>query len=192
MRWMAIWTLTVVAVTAGAQMDTQSLGAADKVEASMVAQEEAPLIDGSVRGGEYGVNLHYDGIVIGLALVRDTVYVSAAAETTGWVAVGFGSDKMDGARILFSFVDGKGRARFTEQEGSGHKHRDVSNTVATAHAVAESDGITTLEAALPVAFIRGTVDESGLFPMIMAYGMRDSMRVIHRFFNSIELVFGGP
>jgi hypothetical protein len=56
--------------------------------------------------------------------------------------------------------------------------------------VGEVDGTTTLEAALPAAFVRDTADEAGAFPMIMAYGRRDSVRVVHRFFKSIELTFG--
>ena len=181
--------MAAVAMMAGAH--TEEHGAAADEAGAVVAQEEAPVVDGVFAEGEYGTSLQYDGITIGLALVGDALHVAAAATTTGWVGVGFGSDKMDGARILFSFVDAEGQVFFAEQEGSGHKHHDVTGTVATAHAVAEADGITTLEAALPAAFVRDTADEDGTFPMILAYGRRDSVRTVHRFFESIELTFGG-
>ncbi len=190
MRWIAKGLLVAVAALAGAHSDDHDeVSAADA--GTLVAQEAAPVVDGAVAEGEYGVSLPYDGITIGLALVGETLHVAAAAATTGWVGVGFGSDRMDGARILFSFVDGDGQVFFAEQEGSGHKHHDVPDTVTTAHAVGEADGVTTLEAALPAAFVRETADDDGTFPMIMAYGRRDSVRVVHRFFKSIELTFGG-
>lgn len=189
MRWMAVCVLAALAAAAMAHTEDGSAEAAEDAGA-LVAQEAAPVVDGAVEEGEYGVSLQYDGITIGLALVGDTLHVAAAASTTGWVGVGFGSNKMDGARILFSFVDADGQVFFAEQEGSGHKHHDVTDTVATAHAVGETDGVTTLEAALPAALVRETADDGGTFPMIMAYGRRDSVRVVHRFFKSIEVTFG--
>lgn len=190
MRWVAVWVLAAVAATAMAHTAEHGDAAAVEDAGTLVAQAEAPVVDGAVADGEYGVSLQYDGITIGLALVGDVLHVAAAATTTGWVGVGFGSDKMDGARILFSFVDADGQVFFAEQEGREHKHYDVPDTVATAHAVAEADGVTTLEAALPEAFVRASADAAGTFPMIMAYGRADSVRVKHRFFKSIELTFG--
>ena len=189
MRWMAGLVLAVVATAAVAQTEPQGGGAAGDAGV-VVVQEEAPVVDGTVAEGEYALSLQYDGITIGLALVGDTLHVAAVAMTSGWVGVGFGSDMMDGARILFSFVDADGQVFFAEQEGRDHTHQDVSDTVASAHAVGEVDGTTTLEAALPADFVRESADEAGVFPMIMAYGRRDSVRVVHRFFKSIELTFG--
>ena len=191
MRWIALWVLATITVAASAQTgEHSSRGEAGKGVGVVMTQEEAPVVDGSVAEGEYGLSLSYDGITIGLALVGDTLHVAASAATTGWVGVGFGSDKMDGARIFFSFVDAEGNVFFAEQEGTGHKHRDVVGTVATAYAVDEVEGTTTLEATVPAAFVRGTSYEDGVFPMIVAYGRRDSVRVMHRFFKSIELIFG--
>ena len=190
MRWIAVCVLAAVAAAAMAHTEEDGSAEAAEDAGALVAQDEAPVVDGAVAEGEYGLSMQYDGMTIGLALVGDTLYVAAAATTTGWVGVGFASDRMDGARILFSFVDAEGQVFFAEQEGSDHKHHDVTDTVATAHAVGEADGVTTLEAALPAAFVRDTADEAGTFPMIMAYGRRDSVRVVHRFFKSIELTFG--
>ena len=187
---MAVWVLAAVAAATMAQTEENGGAAAAEDAGAVVVQEAAPAVDGIVAEGEYGLNLQYDGITIGLALVGDTLHVAAAAATSGWVGVGFGSDRMDGARILFSFVDADGQVFFAEQEGRDHTHRDVTDTMVSAHAVAEVDGTTTLEAALPAAFVRDSADEKGVFPMIMAYGRRDSVRVVHRFFKSIELTFG--
>ena len=191
MSWMALCLLAAVAAVAGAHTEEHSEGSAAEDAGVLQAQQGvSPVVDGIVAEGEYGLNLQYDGITIGLALVGDTLHVAAAAATSGWVGVGFGSDRMDGARILFSFVDADGQVFFAEQEGRDHTHQDVSDTMVSAHAVAEVDGTTTLEAALPAAFVRDSADEEGVFPMIMAYGRRDSVRVVHRFFKSIELTFG--
>lgn len=157
---------------------------------SVVVQKDAPSVDGIVAVDEYRLNLSYDNITISLALVGSTLHVGAVAVTSGWVGVGFGSDIMDGARILFSFVEEDGNVFFAEQAGRDHNHQDVSDTLVSAHAVREQGGITTLEAALPAAFVRGTANASGTFPMIFAYGRRDSVRTVHRFFKSIKLRFG--
>lgn len=188
MRWKVAWLLAAVAAVAAGQAPDRGGRSAGVV----TAQEAAPVVDGIFSEGEYRLDLRYDGIAIGVALAGDTLYVAAAASTAGWVGVGFGSDVMDGARILFSFVDRDGAVFFAEQEGSGHRHRDVSDAVpvASAHAVRERDGTTTLEAALPAAFVRETAGDDGAFPMILAYGRRDSVRTVHRFFKSIELTFG--
>lgn len=157
---------------------------------TVIAQEALPSIDGRVATNEYGLNLHYDNITINLALVNDTLYVAATATTLGWVAVGFGSKIMDGARILFSFVDGDGKVYFAEQIGRDHTHDDASDSVTITHAVREDKATTTLEAALPLSFVLKTVNYGNTFPMIFAYGRRDSVRTVHRFFKSIELSFG--
>lgn len=185
-RWKVAWLLAAAAAVANGHAPDGD----GRSEGVVTAQEAAPVVDGIVSEGEYGLALRYDGVVIGMAIAGDTLYVAAAASTAGWVGVGFGSDVMDGARILFSFVDGDGTVFFAEQEGSGHRHRDVNDAVATAHAVREHDGTTTLEAALPAAFVRATAGDGGVFPMILAYGRRDSVRTVHRFFKSIELTLG--
>ena len=156
---------------------------------AVVRQEGTPLIDGTVSIGEYGLNLQYDNIAVHLAIVADTLYVGADARTTGWVAVGFGSSLMDGAHILFSFVKRDGQVFFAEQVGHEHSHDDVSETLVIAHAVTEKGGVTTLEAALPAAFVLDSVNDRGTFPMIFAYSRRDSVRTVHRFYKSIELSF---
>ena len=190
MRWIAVVLMAAVAAVAAAHTEEHGDAAEAEDAGALVAQEAAPVVDGAVAEGEYGVSLQYDGMTIGLALVGDTLHAAAVAATTGWVAVGFGSDVMDGARILFSYVEVDGTVFFAEQEGKGHRHHDVTDTVATAHAVSEADGATTLEVALPAAFVRDSADETGIFPMIMAYGNRDSVRPVHRFFKSIELTLG--
>ena len=179
MRRIVVTLLTIVGTVAFAQSS-----------GTVIPQEEVPSIDGKVATSEYGLNLPYDSISVHLALVDDTLYVAAKATTIGWVAVGFGSKIMDGARILFSFVDGDGQVFFSEQVGRDHTHNDASDSVVITHAVSEHDGTTTLEAALPVSFVRNTVNARNTFPMIFAHGRRDSVRTVHRFFKSIELAFG--
>ena len=152
-------------------------------------QESAPLIDGTVSNGEYGLSLQYDNIAVHLTIVADILYVGVDARTSGWVAVGFGSPLMDGAHILFGFVKRNGEVFFAEQIGHEHRHDDVSETLVITHAVTEQDGVTTLEASLPAAFVRGSVNDRGTFPMIFAYSRRDSVRTVHRFYKSIELNF---
>lgn len=114
----------------------------------------AQTVDGKVAAGEYA---HSKTVLSGAGTLNWTLdadgglTVAVSAKTKGWVGVGFGSDKMDGAYIYFGFVDETGKAVFTEQAGKGHRHSDSGKVTADKNAVTSVDGTTTIEFHVPAA-----------------------------------------
>ena len=117
-----------------------------------------PVIDGVVKTGEYSFTQQFDSLTLYANRTKDLLSLAIVGDTTGWVSVGLGSLKMDGATIFIGFVGADGKVQFKPQMGSGHRHTDttkaVSDTV-TAYAMKEADGKTTLEFSVtPAAYIK--------------------------------------
>lgn len=132
-------------------------------------------VDGVIAPDEYAFSQTKNGITVGARLSADgkTLYVGVRAKTAGWVGIGLGSPKMDGAFMLFGYVTASGQTA-TEQTGKGHTHSVNPSTIATIK-MTESDGFTTLEAALPA----GSLVRSGKLDLIAAFGIRDDDRSLH-------------
>ncbi len=180
----------VLAAAAAALAGAQAGGAADAQEALAVSAA-APVVDGIVQPGEYALTRDLRGTTLSLSRTADHVYIAVSAPTTGWVAVGTGTGRMDGSRIFIGFVK-DGAATFEEDLGRGHRHYvapDASEApAATAHALSESGGRTVLEV---------EVDSSRILPagaselrLIVAYGTRDSLSTYHRFRASLSVPLG--
>ena len=152
---------------------------------SVALSESTPSLDGVLSEGEYSFVADYGRLVVGFHRSGDRLYVAATAETDGWVAVGLGSRRMNGARMMFSFVD-EGEANFRLDAGRGHRHRPVRDQALLAAilqtAVVETGDGTTMEVeAEAAAFIE---DGQSTLEFIVAYGGADNFRSIHRFYNS--------
>lgn len=130
-----------------------------------------PTLDGVVQASEYPVVVDTGKAKIWLSRTADTLYAAVSADTTGWVALGFGSLKMDGALMLIGFVGTDGKAQLKLQKGSGHSHGDIESDALVQFAMKEQGGKTVLEAALKASSIIGK-DAKNL-PMIWAFGGGD-------------------
>jgi hypothetical protein len=120
----------------------------------------------------------------GAALSADskTLYCALEAPTGGWVSVGLGSLKMDGAYMVLAYDDA-GAATISEETGKGHSHRANATKKLIASSVREAAGKTTLEFAVPAAgFITGT----GLKSLI-AYGKKDNLTSLHSAYGAVEV-----
>lgn len=137
-----------------------------------------PAVDGVTGTSEYPVGAEIGKMKVRLSRTSDTVYASFSAETTGWVAVGFGSLKMDGALMFIAFATADGAAQLKIQKGKGRTHGDVESDALIKFAVKEQGGVTTLELALKAAsLIGGGATE---LPMVFAMGGADSFTSPHR------------
>ncbi len=139
---------------------------------------EKPTIDGVSKASEYPVGAEVGKMKLWLSRTADTVYAALSGETTGWVAVGFGSSKMDGALMFIGFASTDGKAQLKIQKGSGHSHGDVESDALIQFAIKEEGGITTVELALKSASVigKGATD----LPVIFAMGGADSFTTPHR------------
>jgi hypothetical protein len=131
-----------------------------------------PTLDGVVEAAEYPVVMETGKETISLSRTADTLYVAVSANTTGWVAVGFGSLKMDGALMLIGFVGTDGKAQLKLQKGSGHSHGDVESDALVQFVMKEQGGKTVLEAALKASSIFGK--DAKTLPTIWAFGGGDN------------------
>jgi hypothetical protein len=78
--------------------------------------------------------------------------ISLTVETTGWIGVGLGSSKMDGATIFMGYVK-DGKPVFSQQKGSGHTHSAMDMPLWDQESVTLDSGKTTLGFHLPAAQI---------------------------------------
>jgi hypothetical protein len=131
-----------------------------------------PTLDGVVQASEYSVIVETGKQTIWLSRTADTLYVAVSAGTTGWVAVGFGSLKMDGALMLIGYVGTDGKAQLKLQKGSGHSHGDVESDALVQFVMKEQGGKTVLEAALKASSIISK--DAKTLPTIWAFGGGDN------------------
>ncbi len=125
---------------------------------SAFAQQQIPLpltksdpaIDGVVAKSEYATSVQVGKMLVSVARTADVLYAAITADTTGWVGLGFGSDKMDGALIVMGFVSGK-QVQVKLQQGQGRVHVDVASKALLKYAGTEVGGKTTLEFSLSTA-----------------------------------------
>ena len=176
----AIIVATAVATMADAQQS-----------ALAVSTSAGPVVDGIVKPGEYTLTHDLRGATLSLARTADRVYIALSAQTAGWVAVGTGTGRMDGSRIFIGYVK-DGAATFEEDLGSGHRHGAAPDAAdapfATAHALTESGGHTTLEVELDAS--RVIAAGATELQLIVAYGSQDSFSAYHTFRTSLTIPLG--
>lgn len=139
--------------------------------------QTAPLQDGVINTGEYAFTEVKNGITIASSLSSDgkTIYMAVSAATKGWIALGAGSAKMNGAYMILAYQDDKGVRFISEETGVGYTHKPNAKNVAKAY-VNEANGVTTLEAQFPA---EGMVKD-GKLDSIAAFGARDDRTSMHR------------
>jgi len=147
---------------------------------------QTPVANGILGANEYAKTETKSGITVAASLSPDgtTLYLAVRARTTGWVAIGTGSQRMDSAFMALAYVAGSTQT-ITEETGKGVSHSVNTGKLLTASFVAEADGFTTLEIALPAAgFVRDKTVE-----LIAAYGNQDNRTSMHRARASFRLTF---
>jgi len=146
------------------------------------------VVDGVVKPGEYSFTQDFEDLSLSVNRTADALYLAVVGNTTGWVSVGLGSLKMDGATIFMGFVGSDGKVQLKAQTGSGHSHRDAGSDVSgtmISSAVKEAGGKTTLEIALrPAAYINA--GQSAL-QIIYAEGTEKSFIPRHMFRGALSL-----
>jgi len=121
----------------------------------LAVSSTSPSVDGVVKAGEYTYARDFDHqLTLYASRTADTLYFGVVAITDGWVAVGLGSQKMDGAAIFMGFVDTDGKVSFKAETGKGHRHVDAPAAISASvisYAIKQEGGKTTLEVAVKAA-----------------------------------------
>ena len=175
------------------------LGAAVILIGAGLGEEQTPLpvssvtttVDGVVHADEYSFSRDFSALKLFVNRTADILYLGIVANTTGWVGVGLGSLRMDGATIFIGYVGEDGTATLKAQTGTGHTHGDVSGDIPAtivSYAMKEADGKTTLEIALKA----GAYISSGQrdLDLIFAMGQEKSFLPHHIFRSSLRLRMG--
>jgi hypothetical protein len=146
------------------------------------------VVDGVVNPNEYSVSQDFGQMSLYVNRTADALSVAVVGSTTGWVAIGLGSLRMDGSTILMGYVDAAGKVAFKPQAGQGHTHQDAGQDVQStviSYAIKEAGGKTTLEVALkPSAYIKTGQSELDL---IYAQGNEDSFTPKHMFRGAVAI-----
>lgn len=171
----ALATFLVVASVANAQTNPVVLSTADAWV----------TVDGVSAASEYTATAESGKTKLSFARDKDNLYVSITGETTGWIAVGFGSLRMDKAFMFIGFVGADGKAQGKLQMGKGRTHADVASEALVQFAMKESNGTTTLELVLkaPSVIAKDATD----LPLIWAIGNADSFSAPHKARGSLNV-----
>ncbi len=155
---------------------------------SLAITTNKPVIDGVVKPAEYSYSEDFGQLSVYVNRTSDTLSIAIVGVTTGWVALGLGSMKMDGSTIFMGFVTPDGKVQFKPQAGVGHIHKDADKAVADtilSYAMKENGGKTTLEVALkPGAYIKA--GQTAL-QLIYAEGTEDSFTPRHMFRGAVSI-----
>jgi hypothetical protein len=146
------------------------------------------VVDGMANAGEYSYSQDFGKLKLYVNRTADALYVAVVGQTSGWVGLGLGSLRMNGATMFLGFVDGSGKAQFSVQEGRGHSHGDAAQAAkdtVTAYALKEAGGVTTMEVALkPGAYL--TAGQAEL-DVIYAQGSGKAIGPMHMFRGAVAV-----
>lgn len=134
-------------------------------------------VDGVFADREYSLVSEAAGMKIGLTWTADELYVGVSAPTAGWVAVGLGAAKMDGAVMYIGYVSGD-ETQMKVQKGSGHRHADLETNAPARYVMKETGGQTVLELALKPTGLIARGQKS--LDIILAMGGADSFASFHK------------
>ena len=143
---------------------------------AIAPSDKLPSIDGSVATGEYTWTKKMGNATISFSVGSDGLaYLAISAPTNGWVALGFGSDRMNNALIAMAYDDGK-QPFFVEQKGAGHGHSDVSTPSVQKWSVKNDNGTTTLE----ISFDSKLATVGDQIKLIFAFGRDTNLKNRHQ------------
>ena len=131
----------------------------------------APAIDGAIASGEYAATFTDPGTGIVVCWQADTANLYCALQSPGhgWLAIGFGSDGMNGADMAIAYVD----SAWTVEEQMGKsffRHSKVEHPKLIAGVAKLDQGRTVMEFAIPLSLSNGkTIDGTTALPFILAY-----------------------
>jgi hypothetical protein len=148
------------------------------------ASSPAATLDGTIVTNEYALVVPLDTATLYASRTADKLFLALEAQSTGWVAIGVGSAKMDNAWIYIGFVTGD-QVTFAVQQGSGHGHKEAGDAPKVEYKLAEREGSTTMELAFRSAdLIAGGQTE---LACIVAYGKADNLSSYHAFRRAVQI-----
>lgn len=144
-----------------------------------------PVADGKIGDGEYSSQVKVGQATIYSALDQDGIlYFAVKSPSKGWLGLGLGSKRMNGAAIFMGYVK-DGTPNFAVMMGQGHKVAPAANIKAVADAVALSADGTVIEFSVPIKYYLKSGANS--IPMIVASSNSADFTSFHPFYASTDL-----
>lgn len=151
------------------------------------------------NGGSYAHEVQDKKISFAWRIDGDVLAVKMAAETDGWVGIGFNPSKeMKDANFVLGYVK-KGKAKIIDEYGSTERtHKSDKKLGGTTDAVlvsgTEEGGITTIEFTIPLDSGDKNdvaIDPNGDTVVLLAYGAgRDSFKSKHKYRTTLKVNLG--
>lgn len=138
----------------------------------------SPLLDGRIQSGEYGYQKDFGNFQIYLGWNGNKLFAAVSTGTIAWVAMGFGSTRMDNAKMLIGYLR-DGKAVLRTDLGRGHSHGSIPEQLAVNYALDQSAGKTILEVELDETDILGAGDDN--LKMICAVGSSNNFPSRHQY-----------
>jgi hypothetical protein len=133
----------------------------------------ASTVDGKIDKDEYRHSFTDPVTGIMVFWQADSFNLQAALKSpgSGWLAIGLGSGKMNGADMIIGFKDGAGQWVAEEHLGKAFfRHAPVEKPKLAAGKAAAAEGRTILEFILPLKLSNGKEIKPGQnFPFLLAY-----------------------
>lgn len=160
------------------------LVAAASFAQKLPASSPAAVLDGVIGDKEYALAVPLDKLTLHASRTADALFVAVQAETSGWVAFGVGSAKMDNAWIYIGYLKGE-QAVFAAERGAGKGHKEVADAPKVQYQLGERDGRTVLELSFRTADLIAAGQTA--LDCIVAYGRGDDLKSYHAFRRSVRL-----
>jgi len=145
-----------------------------------------PTVDGQVTPKEYSHSLNLLGGKLSLSYQKGPdgeLYLAVQSQAKGYVGVGIGSQKMNGATIFLGVRGPNGDLSYSEETGDGHHHKASANPIADQHAIGDHDGWLTVEVRVPADKV---VLDGTKLGYIVAYSDSTDPTSWHGFFNKAD------
>lgn len=153
-------------------------------EQKLTVSSTTPVVDGVIGNGEYSWSTQADQATLYLNRTGDVLSAAIKSKSTGWVGIGFGSDRMNGAKIFIGYVK-DGKPAFEQQIGRGHTHRGTPSPLEVKYALSEKDGVTVMELSFKLSDI--IAGGSSELQVLVAYGPSDDFFSYHLFREALTV-----
>jgi len=154
-------------------------------EAILMVTDHKPEIDGKALVQEYSLTVDMDKMKASFSRDQEFFYFAISGQTTGWIAIGFGSGSMDNSQIIIAYVI-EGNVFLKQELGKDHSHSATTSNLLFDYIVEEEAGQTIIEGVIQVDKLLSADDKE--LQVIAAFGAEDNFDSYHQFRKGCILI----
>ena len=161
-------------VAAGCTGKTDTPGAGDILAVSRTT----PVVDGKINNAEYPVMINLSKLKVSFSRSATKLWFAVQSEAMGWVALGFGTSRMNNASMVMGYVKGDSSS-VIELKGAGHGHNRQEPGLLLKSALAEDSNGTIFEGEIDAGRIISP--DQAVLEFIVACGDDDDFAGYHSY-----------